>query len=144
MGRGLAGTILVYKLASALSDTGADLDAVEDVAKYAISRLGTLGVGLDHCHVPGTKAGESHLGHDQVELGMGIHNEPGTSKLSLPTTKELVDELLGRIIDTTDKERSFVDFKGDGEDEVVLLVNNLGSISELELGGITNEGESTI
>lgn len=65
---GLAGTILVYKLASALSDRGADLDAVEDVAKFAISRLGTIGVGLDHCHVPGTKAGESHLSADQVEL----------------------------------------------------------------------------
>ena len=58
----------MYKLASALSDQGGDLDAVEDVAKYAVSRLGTIGVGLDHCHVPGTKAGESHLSADQVEL----------------------------------------------------------------------------
>ena len=66
--RGLAGTILVYKLAAALSEQGADLDAVEDVAKYAVTRLGTLGVGLDHCHVPGTKAGVSHLSADQVEL----------------------------------------------------------------------------
>jgi len=148
---------LVYKLAAALSEQGADLDAVEDVAKYAISRLGTLGVGLDHCHVPGTKAGESHLAADQVELvnglfrpyrsekanqqGMGIHNEPGTHKLSLPKTADLVNEMLTRITDTNDKERSFVPFKNDGSDEVVLLVNNLGSISELEFGGITNEGE---
>ena len=49
--RGLAGTILVYKAAAALSDKGTDLDAVENVAKYVMSRLGTLGVGLDHCHV---------------------------------------------------------------------------------------------
>lgn len=71
---------------------------------------------------------------------MGIHNEPGTSKLSLPKVSDLVGDLLSRITDTTDKERSFVPFKNDGSDEVVLLVNNLGSISELELGGITNEG----
>ena len=75
---GLAGTILVYKLASALSDQGADLDAVEDVAKYAISRLGTLGVGLEHCHVPGTKAGESHLSADQVELVSDTRDTPVT------------------------------------------------------------------
>lgn len=72
---------------------------------------------------------------------MGIHNEPGTSKLSLPKVADLVGDLLSRITDTTDKERSFVPFQNDGSDEVVLLVNNLGSISELELGGITNEGQ---
>jgi dihydroxyacetone kinase len=49
--RGLAGTILVYKIASALSDKGANLDKVEAVAKYACTRLGTLGIGLEHCHV---------------------------------------------------------------------------------------------
>jgi dihydroxyacetone kinase len=49
--RGLAGTILVYKLAAALAEQGADLDKVEAVAKYATTRLGTLGIGLDHCHV---------------------------------------------------------------------------------------------
>ena len=69
--RGLAGTILVYKIASALSDTGADLDAVEDIAKYAVSRLGTLGAGLEHCHVPGTKAGDSHLSSGEYELVRG-------------------------------------------------------------------------
>lgn len=50
-GRGLAGTILVYKVASALSDRGADLDKVEAIAKYVNSQLGTIGIGLEHCHV---------------------------------------------------------------------------------------------
>ncbi|WVR05765.1 dihydroxyacetone kinase [Kwoniella sp. DSM 27419] len=137
--RGLAGTILVYKIASALSDSGADLDAVEDIGKYVNSRLGTLGVGLEHCHVPGTRAGESHLSENQIELGMGIHNEAGTQKLELGTVSSLVDTMLAKITDTTDKDRSFVPFKNDGSDEVVLLVNNLGAISELEMGGITGE-----
>lgn len=58
----------------------------------------------------------------------------------LPTA-DLVGQMLAKIVDTTDSDRSFVPFKGDGTDEVVLLVNNLGSISELELGGIAHEGE---
>ena len=91
--------------------------------------------------VPGTRSGESHLGADEYELGMGIHNEPGTQKLPLKSTADLVDNMLSKITDTTDKDRSFVPFKGDGSDEVVLLVNDLGSISELEMGGITNEGK---
>ena len=71
---------------------------------------------------------------------MGIHNEPGVAKAQLKSTGTIVDDLLSRITDTKDKDRSFVPFKNDGKDEVVLLVNNLGSISQLELGGITNEG----
>ncbi|OCF45289.1 dihydroxyacetone kinase [Kwoniella heveanensis CBS 569] len=137
--RGLAGTILVYKIASALSDKGGDLDAVEAVGKYVNSRIGTLGIGLEHCHVPGTRAGESHLEANQLELGMGIHNEAGTEKLELGAISSLVDKMLSKITDTTDSDRSFVPFKNDGSDEVVLLVNNLGAVSELELGGITGE-----
>lgn len=90
--------------------------------------------------VPGTRSGESHLGEGEYELGMGIHNEPGTQKLPITSTAELVETMLSKITDTTDKDRSFVPFKGDGSDEVVLMVNDLGSISELEMGGITNEG----
>lgn len=71
---------------------------------------------------------------------MGIHNESGTSKHKISTTAELVDQMLSKIIDTQDKDRSFVPFKGDGSDEVVLLVNGLGAVSELEMGGIVNEG----
>lgn len=73
---------------------------------------------------------------------MGIHNEPGIQKLPLKSTAELVETMLTKITETSDKDRSFVPFKGDGSDEVVLMVNDLGSISELEMGGITNEGKS--
>jgi dihydroxyacetone kinase len=94
--------------------------------------------------VPGTKAAESHLGPDELELGMGIHNEPGTSKLLLGSVAELVANMLSRITDTTDPDRGFVPFKHDGKDEVVLLVNCLGAVSELEMSGITGEGKSRI
>ncbi|KWU46943.1 DAK1/DegV-like protein, partial [Rhodotorula sp. JG-1b] len=68
--RGLAGTVLVYKLASALAETGADLEDVHALAEYAATRVGTMGAGLDHCHIPGTGPVEAHLAATEVELGM--------------------------------------------------------------------------
>lgn len=82
--RGLAGTVLVYKIASALADSGASLEDVHKLAEFVATRVGTIGAGLDHCHVssdfswsqadcqvPGTGVNESHLKGDQVEIGMG-------------------------------------------------------------------------
>ncbi|GAA5893508.1 hypothetical protein JCM6882_007840 [Rhodosporidiobolus microsporus] len=137
--RGLAGTVLVYKLASALASTGADIEAVHELAEYAATRVGTMGAGLEHCHIPGTGASEAHLGNGEVELGMGIHNESGIAKIPLPSSAELVEKMLNYIIDTTDKERAFLPYQHDGQDEVILLVNNLGGLSELELSSIAND-----
>ncbi|KAG8950773.1 Dihydroxyacetone kinase 2 [Tulasnella sp. 424] len=134
--RGLAGTILVYKIAAALSRSGASLDEVEATAKQVAENTGTIGV-------PGTEEAESHLGGDEIELGMGIHNEPGNQRLKpLPKLSKLIDQMLAMLTSTTDKERSFVPFQNDGNDEVVLLVNNLGAISELEMGAIAGEAVS--
>ena len=70
---------------------------------------------------------------------MGIHNEPGNRRLSpVPPLNELVKQLLENVMSTTDPERPFIPFKGKG-DKVVLLVNNLGGVSELELGGLVRE-----
>ena len=70
---------------------------------------------------------------------MGIHNEPGHSRVSpIPPLRTLVSQLIEFIIKTDDPERSFLPFKNDGSDKVVLMVNNLGGVSELELGGIVN------
>lgn len=68
---------------------------------------------------------------------MGIHNESGHQRLSpVPSLKELIPKLLEMLTSTNDPERSFLPFRGNGEDTIVLLVNNLGGLSELELGGI--------
>ncbi len=70
---------------------------------------------------------------------MGIHNEPGHSRSKLASLSVLIPTLLDMITRTDDPERSFVPFKSDGADRVILLVNNLGSVSELELGAIVGE-----
>ncbi|KAF7302413.1 Dihydroxyacetone kinase [Mycena chlorophos] len=135
--RGLAGVVLVYKIAGALAAQGGSLDEVYNVAQYVSGRIGTIGVGLEHCHVPGTAAPSHSISATEIEIGLGIHNEAGNKRISpIPPLKELIPSLLDYITSTTDAERSFLPFKHDGKDEVVLLVNNLGGMSELELGGV--------
>ncbi|KAL0562584.1 hypothetical protein V5O48_019501, partial [Marasmius crinis-equi] len=71
---------------------------------------------------------------------MGIHNESGNKRVSpVPSLSDLIPQLLDLLTSTTDSERSFVPFKGSGKDKVVLLVNNLGGVSELELSAILSE-----
>ncbi|GAA5827012.1 hypothetical protein JCM11251_002205 [Rhodosporidiobolus azoricus] len=138
--RGLTGTVLVYKLAGALAAQGASLHEVEHVAKVVAERCGTIGMGLEHCHVPGTEKGEAYLKDEEAEVGMGIHNEPGIRKVSpVPSAAKLVDEFLTTLLDTEDKERSYLPFQNDGQDEVILVVNNLGGLPELELGIVAKE-----
>ncbi|KAF5336703.1 hypothetical protein D9758_015092 [Tetrapyrgos nigripes] len=139
--RGLAGTVLVYKIAGALAHRGGSLDDVYNIAQWTANRVATIGVGLEHCHVPGTAAASSHLSNSEIEIGMGIHNEAGNKRISMPPLSELMPQLLDLIMNQDDEERSFVPFQGSGKDKVVLLVNNLGGISELELSGIVSEAK---
>ncbi|KAI0766592.1 dihydroxyacetone kinase [Trametes elegans] len=143
--RGLAGTVLVYKIAGALAKRGASLEDVYSTAQWVADHVGTIGVGLEHCHVPGTAGNQSHLGATEIEIGMGIHNEPGNRRLSpVPPLKDLLPQLVDFLTVTTDPERSFLPFKNDGSDRVVLLVNNLGGVSELELTGVVGEARRAL
>jgi len=138
--RGLAGTVLVYKIAGALAQTGASLDEVYSIAEWVSQNIATIGVGLEHCHVPGTIVGEAHLGSSEIEIGMGIHNEAGVQRVSpVPPLNALIQTLLDLLLSQNDPERGFLPTQGPGKDNVVLLVNNLGGVSELELGGIVRE-----
>ncbi|KAJ3569259.1 hypothetical protein NP233_g5175 [Leucocoprinus birnbaumii] len=141
--RGLAGTVLVYKLACALAQRGGSLDEVYNIASWASQNIATLGVSLGHVHVPGTAALQSNLGISEVEIGMGIHNESGHKTESpIPPLSELIPRIVDMMTSTSDPERSFVPFKG--KDKVVLLVNNLGGLSELELGAVVSEARNAL
>jgi dihydroxyacetone kinase len=77
----------------------------------------------------------------QVNQGMGIHNEPGHRRLRpFRSLDNVVEEMMELITSTSDTERSFLTFKGEGLDEVVLLVNNLGGTSDLEMGAVAGAG----
>ncbi|KAH6649079.1 Dak1 domain-containing protein [Truncatella angustata] len=137
--RGIAGTVLVQKIAGALAAQGASLEDVAKVARLAASNLVSVGASLEHVHVPGRAppdpGSKESLGAKEVEIGMGIHNEPGSGRgeVELP---ELVGRMLSQLLDQNDKDRAFLNVNSN---EVVLLVNNLGGVSVLELGGITAE-----
>ncbi|RSL69448.1 hypothetical protein CEP54_002324 [Fusarium duplospermum] len=134
--RGIAGTVLVHKISGALAALGKPLDEVAKYARLTASNLVSVGASLEHVHVPGRKVdSEGSLEAGEVELGMGIHNEPGSGreKADLP---DLVSKMLQQLLDTSDKDRAFVDVNSK---EVVLMINNLGGVSVLELGGITAE-----
>lgn len=111
---------------------------VTKTARLAADNLVSIGSSLSHVHVPGrSKDGtEDELKESEVEIGMGIHNEAGSERKTTDLPN-LVKTMLSHCLFATDKDRNFLDISH--EDEVVLLVNNLGGVSPLELGGITNE-----
>jgi dihydroxyacetone kinase len=134
--RGLAGTVLVHKILGACSrDTGADIAKLLELGADVVQNLVTAGVSLEHVQIPGRDAALPSV-RDQVELGMGIHNEPGCLLLSpRPPLADIINIMLDQLLDSNDEDRAYVDF-ADAQ-HVVLMVNNLGGLSPLEFGGIT-------
>lgn len=138
--RGLAGTVFVHKIAGgyAASEEGPELDKVQAMAQSVADNLVTVGASLDRVHVPGRSGEASFLAEDELELGMGIHNEPGCRRMSpVPSLESLVEEMLGMLLSQDDKDRAYVPISS--KDNVVLMVNNLGGTSVLELGGVAME-----
>lgn len=136
--RGIAGTVLVQKIAGALAAQGKSLKEVTSMARTVAENTVSIGSSLSHVHVPGRRAGEGEdeLGANEIEIGMGIHNEPGSERTTsdLPGT---VKTMLKYMLDPSDKDRAFLSVSK--SDETVLLVNNLGGVSPLEMGGVTAE-----
>lgn len=139
--RGLAGTALVAKVCGALAETGASLHQCARIGGLVAENLVSLGASLSRVHVPGrdveeAKEEEQRLGPGLVEIGMGVHNEPGCEKIktNLPG---LVQIMLAQLLDIRDKDRGYV--KIETSDEIVLLINNFGGVSNLELGAIVTE-----
>ncbi|KAF1831425.1 dihydroxyacetone kinase [Decorospora gaudefroyi] len=135
--RGIAGTVLVVKIAGAAAARGASLQEVTRVAQLVADNTVSIGSSLSHVHVPGRREpADDELKAGQVEIGMGIHNEPGSERKSTDLPG-LVKTMLSHCLDVADQDRSFSTITE--TDQVVLLVNNLGGVSPLELAGITNE-----
>ncbi|KXX78084.1 Dihydroxyacetone kinase 1 [Madurella mycetomatis] len=134
--RGIAGTVLVHKISGALAAMGYGLREVAAVARLVAENLVSVGASLEHVHVPGRKVvAEEELKGGEVEIGMGIHNEAGSSR-EVVGLEELVGKMLRQMLDRGDEDRAFVHVNSN---EVVLLVNNLGGVSVLEMGGILTE-----
>lgn len=122
--RGVAGTVLVEKIAGAAAERGAPLAAVADVAERVIAGVRTMGVALNPCTVPHAGRPSFDLAEDEVELGIGIHGEPGRRRIPMDTADGLTDLLVDAVLEDLAPARG---------ERVLLLVNGLGGTPSSEL-----------
>lgn len=122
--RGVAGIFFVYKAAGAAAAEGLDLDEVTRLADKARLNTRTIGVALSSCVVPEVGHATFSLGDDEMEIGMGIHGEPGISRKKLEPADAVVDEMMARIFKEQDYGKA---------GEVAVLVNGLGGTPREEL-----------
>jgi len=122
--RGIAGTVLVHKLAGAAAEQGLPLMEVARVARSAAESLSSMGISLGSCTLPSVGKPGFVLGDEEIEVGLGIHGEQGVRRMPIASAEELTSLVLGTI-------------EADGKlkrgDRVALLVNGLGSTPPMEL-----------
>ena len=129
--RGIAGTVFVHKIAGAKAELGGSLKEVKEVAEKAIEYVHSMGMAMSPCILPGVGAPGFTLGDDEVEIGMGIHGEPGIFHTNVKTAKEFSKILVDKILADYDYTDS----------EVAVMVNGLGGTPLMELYIMYNEVE---
>lgn len=122
--RGVAGDFFVFKIAGAAADLGMDLDAVEAAARKANDATLTMGVALEPCSLPATLRPNFTLGDNEMEIGLGIHGEPGVERGPVQQADAVADALVDRILAELGAEKG---------SSVAVLVNGLGATSLMEL-----------
>jgi len=122
--RGIAGMIFVFKIAGAIAETGTSLDEVLNAATEVNNNIRTLGVALSPCILPEAGKPTFEINDDEVEIGMGIHGEPGIKREKLRPANDLVDDLYKRIIE---------DSKLKSNDNIAIMINSLGATPLEEL-----------
>jgi dihydroxyacetone kinase-like protein len=122
--RGVAGNVFIFKAAGAAADMMMPLDEVERIARHANDRTFTMGVALTSCSLPQTRRPSFDLPVGEMEIGMGIHGEPGVRRGPLQTADAVADELINAILAEMDAPKGA---------RVAVLVNSLGSTPLMEL-----------
>ncbi len=121
--RGVAGTVLVHKIAGAKAEEGATLPEVKAVAEKVIANVRSMGMAITPCTVPAAGKPGFELSEDEMEIGIGIHGEPGTHREKIGTANDISKHLLDKIL-------ADIDYK---DKEVVLMVNGMGGTPLMEL-----------
>lgn len=122
--RGIAGTVFVHKIAGALAEQGATLEEVEAVARKVIQNVKSMGMALSPCIVPAAGKPGFTLHDDEIEIGIGIHGEPGIEKTVIKSADETVKMLLEKIL---------FDLRLKENDRVAVMVNGMGATPLMEL-----------
>lgn len=122
--RGVAGMVFAFKTAGAKAEAGGSLDEVVAVAEKTLANTRTMGVALSPCIVPQVGRPTFTLAEDEMEIGMGIHGEPGMKREKLQSADQITDRMMAAILD---------DMGGETGDKVVIMVNGLGATPPEEL-----------
>lgn len=126
--RGIAGTVLVHKIAGFAAEQGKSLSDVRDIAQSACDSIASIGVAMQTCNLPDQNEEEGRIKGGHVELGLGIHGEPGASTVASQNSQETVATLVKHLRKKTGKQA-----------RLAVLVNNLGGVSSLEMAILTKE-----
>ena len=122
--RGIAGTIFIHKIAGAKAEANGTLEEVTAVAEKVVSNVRSMGMALSSCIVPAAGKPNFTLGENEVEIGMGIHGEPGTHREELKSSDEITEHMLNKIL---------TDMPLNEGEEVAVMVNGLASTPLMEL-----------
>jgi phosphoenolpyruvate---glycerone phosphotransferase subunit DhaK len=122
--RGVAGTVLVHKIAGAKAETGATLDDVRNLADRVISNVRTMGVALSSCINPSVGRPIFSIGENQMEIGIGIHGEAGVERMEIASADTIAEILYRRVSSGLGLKKG---------EEVFLLVNGMGGTPLMEL-----------
>lgn len=133
--RGIAGTVLVHKLAGAAAELGLPLSEVAQVARGAAAGLSSMGISLGSCTLPAVGKPGFTLGEREIEVGLGIHGEQGVRRMEIASA----DDLTSLVLNTIE-----ADGKLKSGDRVVLLVNGLGSTPPMELSIVARSALSIL
>jgi dihydroxyacetone kinase-like protein len=122
--RGIAGTIFVHKICGAAADDGRDLPQVKELAERVNSNVRSMGMALTSCTPPESGEPIFEIGDDEMEIGIGIHGEPGVERKSIAPADQIVDEMLQKILGDS------VDFS---DSDVAVIINGMGGTPPMEL-----------
>ena len=126
--RGVAGTVLVHKIAGAAAEAGLDLQSVKGLALKAIENICTMGMAISPCTIPASGLASFEIGEQEMELGIGIHGEPGISREHLTNANDIAGRMLEQILNNLDCVNR----------EVVVMVNGMGATPLMELLIVNN------
>ncbi|MGL5416150.1 MAG: dihydroxyacetone kinase subunit DhaK [Clostridium sp.] len=122
--RGIAGTVFVHKIAGAKAESGGNLKEVKEIAEKVIKNVRSMGMALSSCIVPEAGKANFSLAEDEIEIGMGIHGEPGTHREKIETADKVAEQLVEKILK---------DIEIKENEEVAVMVNGLSGTPLMEL-----------
>jgi len=122
--RGIAGTVFVHKIAGAKAEKGGSLEEVEAVANKVIGQVKSMGIALTPCTIPAVGKPGFEIAEDEMEVGMGIHGEPGIERTKIKTSHEIAELLAEKVLAELDLA---------SDDQVAVMINGLGATPLMEL-----------